>query len=52
MKAKLDENLGRSCAAMLAASGHDVSTVPEQGMSSWADEQVLGAAREADRTLV
>lgn len=52
MKAKLDENLGRSCAAMLAASGHDISTVPEQGMSSWADEQVLGACHREGRTLI
>ena len=52
MKAKLDENLGRSCAAMLTASGHDISTVREQGMSSWADEQVLTACQREGRTLV
>jgi predicted nuclease of predicted toxin-antitoxin system len=52
VKAKLDENLGRSCAALLAASGHDISTVPEQGMSSWPDEQVLGACLREGRTLV
>lgn len=52
MKAKPDENLGRSCAAMLAASGHDISTVPEQGMSSWPDEQVLEACHREGRALV
>ncbi|HYN43343.1 MAG TPA: DUF5615 family PIN-like protein [Thermoanaerobaculia bacterium] len=52
MRAKLDENLGRSCAALLAASGHDISTVPEQGMSSWVDEQVLGACHREGRTLI
>ena len=52
MKAKLDENLGRSCAAMLAASGHDISTIPEQGMSSWPDEQVLEACHREGRALV
>ena len=52
MRAKLDENLGRSCAAVLAASGHDDSTVREQGMSSWEDERVLAACVQEGRTLL
>ena len=52
MKAKLDENLGRSCAALLAASGHDISTVHEQAMSSWVDERVLAACIHEGRTLI
>lgn len=52
MKAKLDENLGRSCALLLVGFGHDVATVPEQGMSSWMDEDVLAACVREGRTLI
>lgn len=52
MRAKLDENLGRSCAAILAEAGHDVATVHAQGMSSWPDEKVLSACVHEERTLI
>ena len=52
MRAKLDENLGRSCAALLADGGHDVATVLGQGMASWSDGALLEACREEGRVLV
>jgi hypothetical protein len=41
---KLDEDLGRRGAAMLAAAGHDVATVVEQKMTSATDVDLI--ARE------
>jgi predicted nuclease of predicted toxin-antitoxin system len=52
VRAKLDENLGRTCAAILSEAGHDVSTVREQGMSSWKDDRVLAECVREGRTLV
>jgi len=52
LRLKLDENLGKACAALLLRSGHDVSTVFEQGMTSASDEDVLEACRREKRGLV
>ena len=52
MRAKLDENLGRSCAELLAALGHDVATVHQEGMGSWKDEDVLSACARENRALI
>ena len=52
VRAKLDENLGRTCLDLLSAAGHDVSTVFEQGMTSWPDESLLAVCREEGRVLV
>ena len=52
MRLKLDENLGKECAALLSRAGHDVSTVFEQGMTSASDEVVLETCRREERGLV
>jgi len=52
MKLKLDENLGRRCASLLSEAGHDVATVPEQGMCSASDARLVMACRDEERCLV
>ena len=52
MKFKLDETLGRSAAKLLREAGHDVETVPEEGLSGAADESVLSAATGEERVLL
>ena len=52
MKLKLDENLSERGRAILAASGHDVSTVALQGMQAEPDRNVLTACMEEGRALV
>jgi len=42
VKLKLDENLGRACADLLRAAGHDVTTVATQGLCSAPDEEGEG----------
>jgi predicted nuclease of predicted toxin-antitoxin system len=49
---KLDENLGRRGAALLAAEGHDVATVVGQGMTSAADSTLLERCHGENRCLV
>ena len=44
MKLKLDENLPASLAAVLGELGHDVDTVPEEGLRGRSDEDVWEAA--------
>ena len=52
MKLKLDENLNERGIALLAAGGHDVSTVVLQVMQAATDPQVIEACRKEGRALV
>jgi predicted nuclease of predicted toxin-antitoxin system len=52
VKFKLDENLPASAAAILASAGHDVDTVPAEGLTGAPDPDVVSAATRAGRILV
>ena len=52
MKLKLDENLGVRCADLLAEAGHDVATVPGEGMCSASDLESIRVCRDEERCLV
>ncbi len=52
MRLKLDENLGERGSAILAAKGHDVVTVPMQGLQQSADENLIQICRQERRALV
>ncbi len=49
---KLDENLGRRGAALLANRGHDVATVQGQGMCSAQDRELADRCAAEGRCLV
>lgn len=52
MKIKLDENLPRALAAQLAKLGHDVDTVPQEGIAGADDATVWRAAQADSRFLI
>lgn len=52
MNLKLDENLGHAITELFRMAGHDVQTVPSEGLSGAPDEQVLAACRSEGRGLV
>lgn len=52
MQIKLDENLPARLVAALALFGHDVDTVPAEGLSGRPDEDVWDAAQAAGRFLI
>ena len=52
MKIKLDENIPASAAGRLAALGHDVDTVRDEGLTGAPDTQVWSAAQTEQRFLV
>ena len=52
MKIKLDENLPRALASQLAAKGHHVHTVVEEGIAGAGDPQVWEAAQREERFLI
>ncbi|MBI2461624.1 MAG: DUF5615 family PIN-like protein [Candidatus Rokubacteria bacterium] len=52
MNLKLDENLGERGASLFRSEGHDVATVPGQGMSSARDHDLIAACQAERRCLV
>lgn len=52
MKVKLDENLGKKEAELLAGFGYDVRTVPEQGMQGFSDRDLIAACVDESQCLV
>ncbi|MBW4645165.1 MAG: DUF5615 family PIN-like protein [Goleter apudmare HA4340-LM2] len=52
MNLKLDENIDIRVVSLLRLAGHDVATVPGQGLSSASDEEVIDVCRHEFRCLV
>jgi predicted nuclease of predicted toxin-antitoxin system len=52
MRLKLDENLGRKVAEILRGHGHDVQTVPDEGLGAASDTGLIQACRTEWRCLV
>jgi predicted nuclease of predicted toxin-antitoxin system len=52
VKLKLDENLGNAARAALEAAGHDVSTVPAQGLQEAIDNDLILQCKREGRALV
>ncbi|MBI2517085.1 MAG: DUF5615 family PIN-like protein [Opitutae bacterium] len=52
MKLKLDENLGERGRRLLEAAGHEVCTVPRQGLASATDRELLARCVAEARALV
>jgi len=52
MRFKLDENLGRRGVSALRDLGHEVATVPDEGLASATDKKLIAVCREEGRCLV
>jgi predicted nuclease of predicted toxin-antitoxin system len=52
VKLKLDENLGKSSAGGLRQAGHEVATVPEQGLFGIGDRTLVETCLKEGRCLV
>ncbi len=52
MRLKLDENLGKTASRLLRQAGHDMSSVPEQGLASASDRDIIEVCRRERRCLV
>ena len=52
MKVKLDENITLDAVAVFRAAGHDVDTVPDEGLTGAADSAVWDACVGEGRMLV
>ena len=52
MKIKLDENTPAALADSLRALGHDVATVPDEGLAGYADPDIWAAAQQENRFLI
>jgi predicted nuclease of predicted toxin-antitoxin system len=52
MKIKLDENMPAGLVESLTDLGHDVDTIPQEGLASADDRQVWQAAQQAERFFI
>lgn len=52
MKIKLDENMPAALADSLRELGHDVHTVPDEGLAGYADPEIWMAAQHEERLLI
>lgn len=52
MRFKIDENLPPEFADLLAAAGHDATTVPSERLSGAADPQIAVVCRREGRALI
>jgi len=52
MRLKLDENLGARWADFLGSFGHDVHTVPQEGLSGTSDAAVFETCVRATRIRI
>jgi len=52
VKFKLDENVDLRIVTLLRSAGHDVETVPNQGLTSAPDVEVINVCRQEERCLV
>ena len=52
MRIKVDENIGTSGVSLLRNSGHDVTTVREQGLGGCADDRIFQACVTEAHTLI
>lgn len=52
MKIKVDENIGISGVNLLRSSGHDISTVRDEGLNGSSDDQIFRACVAERRTLI
>lgn len=52
MKLKLDENVDLRIVTLLRLAGHDVATVPGQGLMSASDVEVINVCRSESRCLI
>lgn len=52
MKFLLDECISARLAPLVAEAGHDVVHVSDRGLTGHVDEEVLSAARDAERVVV
>lgn len=52
MRFKLDENIGERGRELLAAEGHEIATVREQGLAGATDETLFNACQSEGRVLL
>lgn len=52
MRIKVDENLPTALVGLLAAAGHDVDSVPQEGLTGQCDDEIWSAAQAAGRFLI
>jgi len=52
MRLKLDENLGARWADFLGSFGHDVHTVPQEGLSGTSDAAIFETCVQEQRCLI
>lgn len=52
MNLKLDENIDLRVVTLLRLAGHDIATVPGQGLNSASDTEVIDVCRREGRCLV